>query len=68
MSEKKDRFDHRRYSRNHKWHGWANAPSSYKRWEKFSSRKFIRSRNRQLIREGRFDLLQPYHARLGWYW
>ncbi len=67
MSCKKNRFNHRKWSRHAKWHNW-NDPSSFKRWDKFSSRRFIRNRNRQRIREGRFELLQPYNVKCGWYW
>lgn len=67
MSCKKNRFNHRKWNKPAKGHHY-NNPSIYKRWDKFSSRRFIRSRNRQRIRENRFDLLQPYHVRWGWYW
>lgn len=66
MSCKKNRFNHRKWNKPIKGHRY-NNPSNYKRWDKFSSRRFIRSRNRQRIRENRLDLLQPYHVRWGWY-
>lgn len=67
MSEKKNRFNHRKWNRR-KHNGWCGVPSSEKRWNKLASRRFIRARNRQRIREGRFELLQPYRMKWGYYW
>ena len=63
MSTKKDRFNFRRWSKR----DWG-VPSSWKRADKQSARCHLRSRIRQLIREGKFDLLPRYRRDCGgWY-
>ena len=64
MSIKKDRFNFRRWNKRGR-HVWG-VPSSWKRSNKMTARRYLRARTRQRIREGKYDQLPWYKKDAGY--
>ncbi len=65
MSIKKNWFNKR------KWRGGGfrrHAPRSWKYWNSWDGRRLTRAKNKQLIREGEYELFAPYHKDAGYYY